>query len=278
LLDEFKPHVLLHCAAERRPDKLEGNEEWAMKINAELTDHIAELCKDRNIWMVYMSTNYVFDGKDAPYKEDDNTNPVNTYGVSKLAGETKMHDTYENGAILRVPLLYGPTDSLDESSVTQVFKNVKQSVDAKVKVDNWQQRYPTYTPDVANVLEAFSSAYYKNIVAKDNNADKKKFGGVFQWQAPEMHTKFTMAKIIAKIANISEDGLVSVDDGPGPNAAPRPHYEAMTCAKLEAILKEYDEPAFKKTGYATGFEKSIEEVLAKFVAPEAKAAPEKDAY
>lgn len=260
ILDDFKPDVLLHCAAERRPDKLENNEEWALKINSALTELIAGLCSDKNIWMVYLSTNYVFDGKCPPYTERDHPNPLNTYGKSKLAGEQKMNAVHPHAAILRVPLLYGPSVSVDESSVTQVLKVVQKGSGS---VDNWQERYPTYTCDLAKVLEAFASAYMKH----RSERDPTEFAGVFHWQSAEKHTKYTMAKVIATIAAVDESGLVPLNDGPGPNAAPRPQFEQMECGRLEAILgKYYPEMALQR--FRSTFEDSMRTVLDPLVNPQ----------
>lgn len=257
LLDEFQPHVLINCVAERRPDKLEGHMDYAMKINAELPRIIAELCKERSIWLVYMSTNYVFDGKAAPYAEDSATNPVNTYGVSKLAGEVALREEYIEAAILRVPLLYGPSDSLDESSVTQILKVVRQ---ASAKIDHWQQRYPTFTTDLAQVIEAFASAYVKR-----EATDTATFSGIFHWQAQQMHTKFTMAKVIADVAGIDASHLVPVDTAPSPGSAPRPQFEEMLCTRMHRLLGVDGKPE----RFFTDFKESISTTLAPFLrAPE----------
>ena len=62
IIAEFRPHVVVHLAAERRPDRLEKDEEFAYAINAEVPRNLAQICFDLGVWMIYLSTNYVFDG------------------------------------------------------------------------------------------------------------------------------------------------------------------------------------------------------------------------
>ena len=126
VVKEFKPHVLIHSAAERRPDIVENDERTCTKMNVGVTkalvEAINELNSDRETpdhFMVYISTDYVFDGTSPPYKPLDEPNPLNKYGKSKLEGEQVMH--HSEGAILRVPILYGDVEYLKESAVTGVY-------------------------------------------------------------------------------------------------------------------------------------------------------------
>eukprot|EP00747_Dinoflagellata_sp_TGD_P167670 gnl/TRDRNA2_/TRDRNA2_192462_c0_seq1.p1 gnl/TRDRNA2_/TRDRNA2_192462_c0~~gnl/TRDRNA2_/TRDRNA2_192462_c0_seq1.p1 ORF type:complete len:360 (+),score=52.55 gnl/TRDRNA2_/TRDRNA2_192462_c0_seq1:87-1082(+) len=226
--EDFKPNIVFHCAAERQPDKLENDEAYATRINVEAATSVAKLSEAHGCWLIYMSTNYVFDGTGAPYKEDGKTNPLNTYGKSKLGGEQAVAAACPQAAMLRVPLLYGPIEKVGETSVTALLNAIKASAP---KLDNWQERYPTSTEDVARVLESFAAKY-----VADGRSNPKDFRGIFHWQANEMHTKYTMALVIAEIAGIDTSNFIRVDDAPPPGAAPRPHIESMKCDRLEKLL------------------------------------------
>jgi S-adenosylmethionine synthetase len=78
---------VIHCAAERRVEVVDGDFDKALKINVSATEHLAKLCAEQGIYFVYISTDYVFDGKNPPYKIDSIPNPLNKYGLSKLKGE-----------------------------------------------------------------------------------------------------------------------------------------------------------------------------------------------
>lgn len=233
LLETLKPSIVIHCAAERRPDVLEKNKEKATKINVDVTSELGKLCKSMNIWMIYLSTNYVFDGEQSPYAEDAASNPINTYGMSKLEGEVALRTIHKEAAILRVPLLYGPIEYLGETSVTALLNAIQKD---GVSLDNWQERFPTCTSDLAEVLELFAASYLRR-----RKEAPDLFSGVFHWQANQMHTKYTMAVAIADIAGFDCNGFVHIDDAPKAGQAPRPHYEAMTCQRIEDIMREAGE-------------------------------------
>lgn len=128
VVKNFKPHILIHAAAERRPDVVENDEETCMKLNVGVTKTLASAINELNSdagapehFMLYISTDYVFDGSSPPYKPHDEANPLNKYGKSKLAGEQVMQAYNSDGGILRVPILYGKVESIKESAVTGVF-------------------------------------------------------------------------------------------------------------------------------------------------------------
>jgi S-adenosylmethionine synthetase len=266
-LDGFQPAVVVHCAAERRPDRLEGKADYADKINAQLPREIAELCRERNVWMIYLSTNYVFDGKDAPYAEDAPTSPLSTYGQSKLDGERAVMKAHPHAAVLRVPLLYGPLESLAETSVTALLPSI--SADAP-KFDNWQERFPTSSEDLAGVLEAFCAAF----AARGSSAPDE-FAGCFHWQANQRHTKYTMAVTIAEIDGAGTDRFVKVDDAPPAGSAPRPQFERMLCTRIERLLGIEGDP----DKFRSDFKESLARYLEPFLLPKEDSGadePEKD--
>lgn len=245
IITEFAPKVVVHCAAERRPDRLEKDEDYAFTINAEVSRRLAQICFDVGSWMIYLSTNYVFDGTATPYDENGIPNPLSVYGKSKYAGEEAVAKVSPLFALVRVPLLYGPIESLGETSVTQLLEAIRKNPSATL--DHWQERFPTMTTDTAQVLAAMSSAYI-------NSSTKEAFGGVFHWQANERHTKYTMALAIAEIAGMDPSKLVANESAPPPGGAPRPQFERMLCPRLEALLGCPDQ-------YRSDFRSSLEKCL-----------------
>jgi S-adenosylmethionine synthetase len=110
---EKKIDFLIHCAAERRPDVAEADPERAAKLNEASTRLLAELAAELDFGLVYISTDYVFDGKKPPYSSGDAPNPLNLYGRLKRAGEEavldirgKSSDQAKPLVVLRVPLLW----------------------------------------------------------------------------------------------------------------------------------------------------------------------------
>jgi len=136
--------------------------EGTKALNVAATRNLAQLCAAKGVLMIYLSTDYVFSGKEgeAPYETDARPAPPNLYGQTKLDGEHALLDEYEKagkqglGVVLRVPVLYGHAEVPEESAVNVLMDSVwkAQTEGAKMKMDHWSIRYPTNTEDVARVI------------------------------------------------------------------------------------------------------------------------------
>ena len=120
VVEEFRPTIVIHSAAERRPDIVEKNEEETKMLNVTATRNIAEASSKADAFFLYISTDYVFDGSNPPYKPTDKPNPLNKYGQSKLEGENVALEFLPKSGVLRVPILYGPVEYIHESAVTGI--------------------------------------------------------------------------------------------------------------------------------------------------------------
>jgi len=107
LFQKLEPDIVIHTASETNVDKCETEKEHAWKINAEGTRNIAVACSKVGAKLVYISTDYVFDGEKGNYDEQDKPNPINYYGVTKLEGENQVINNCKNYVILRTSVLYG---------------------------------------------------------------------------------------------------------------------------------------------------------------------------
>ena len=168
----MKPDVVVHCAANRFPDSCTANPEAARELNVESSRSLAEATTSRGIFLIYISTDYVFSGKpgEAPYRPDSSPSPPNVYGQTKLDGEKAVLDVAsKTGAtnkvvILRVPVLYGSCDEPKDSAVnvlmSQLWASQKlEDGQAKIQVDDYAQRFPTNTRDVGRVCRDISKLY-----------------------------------------------------------------------------------------------------------------------
>jgi S-adenosylmethionine synthetase len=183
-LRKESPDVLIHCAAERRPDVAMLDVEKTIQLNVGVCQQLAVLSDELSFKLIYISTDYVFDGKNPPYNEQSEPHPINFYGDSKLKGEQEILKA-KDSICLRVPILYGNTENLEESAVNILARTVydeKQGV-----VDDSCLRYPTYVSDIATVLLKLSLCKSK---------------GIYHFSAKEQFTKFQMCKIFAEIMNI----------------------------------------------------------------------------
>jgi len=253
LCDKIEPQLVIHCAAERRPQALQKNEAYATKINADVSQAIAKTCAKKGIWTIYVSTNYVFDGEHAPYSEDATPGgeKLSVYGASKLEGEKAFIEHHPDAAIVRVPLLYGPIESLEEATVSELLKKIQQSPDAKC--DNYQQRYPTSTTDLAKVFEELASIHLAR--GKD---EPQCCSGVFHWQAGQMLTKYTMSVALAEIFGIDHSQFKCVDKKAYPAQM---QYEGMNSGRMEKLFLESSD----KT--ADSFRSDFKTNMSKFLRP-----------
>ena len=147
----IKPDVIIHCAAWTAVDAAEEitNRNKVFRINAEGTRNIAEAAKSVDAKMVYISTDYVFDGKGSrPWEPDDKCYaPLNVYGESKLKGELAVSNILEKYFIVRIAWVFG----LNGSNFIKTMINVGKTHEV-VRVVNDQIGTPTYTLDLARLL------------------------------------------------------------------------------------------------------------------------------
>ena len=150
-LEEIRPDAIIHCAAWTAVDAAEDeeNKEKVHKINCEGTKFIAEAAKELDAKMLYLSTDYVFDGKgERPWEPDDKCYaPLNVYGQSKLDGELAVSSTLEKYFIVRIAWVFG----LNGKNFIKTMINVGKSHDT-VRVVNDQIGTPTYTLDLSRLL------------------------------------------------------------------------------------------------------------------------------
>ena len=150
-IEELKPDVIIHCAAWTAVDAAEdpANQEKVHKINAEGTAYIAEAAKAVDAKMVYISTDYVFDGQgERPWQPDDkNYAPLNYYGQTKLEGELAVAENLDKFFIVRIAWVFG----LNGKNFIKTMINVGKTHDTVRVVDD-QIGTPTYTKDLARML------------------------------------------------------------------------------------------------------------------------------
>lgn len=223
LLHECKPDIIIHCAAERRPDVVERHTEAAVNLNVHTTSTLAKEAAVCGALFLYISTDYVFDGRNPPYGEDDSPNPLNLYGRSKLEGERETLRHCPGAVVLRVPILFGDVESVTESAVTSLWLKV-QEVTETCTLDHCQQRFPTDARDVAVVCRKLCER------ARQDSSVR----GIFHFSAKEQMTKYEMAVAIAQAFNLPSNHLIPLSEQPAASAV-RPINSQLNCSRLELL-------------------------------------------
>jgi dTDP-4-dehydrorhamnose reductase len=164
-----KPQYCINSAAYTAVDKAESEQEMAMLVNGESVGHLAAICKKYNTKLIHISTDYVFDGEsETPYKEEDATNPINTYGASKLLGEQLCRKENEDSIIIRTSWVYS---SFGNNFVKTMIRLMKER--EEINVINDQVGSPTYAADLAKaILDIISSGKWESGIYHYSNQGK----------------------------------------------------------------------------------------------------------
>ncbi|KAI1821558.1 hypothetical protein F4861DRAFT_532862 [Xylaria intraflava] len=238
-LDTIKPNVVVHCAANRFPDKCDRDPEGTRALNVTATESLASFCAARDILLIYISTDYVFSGKpgDAPYAADATPQPTNLYGQTKRDGELATLDTFKRlnkqglGIVLRVPVLYGDAEVPAESAVNVLMDTVwaAQKTGAKIMMDHWALRYPTNTEDVGRVCLDVAVKYL-------NTVDRSALPHILQFSSEDKFTKYEICQAFSEIMGLPITAIEPITRGNDPSAGiQRPYDSHLSTAALKQI-------------------------------------------
>ncbi|MEW9700300.1 dTDP-4-dehydrorhamnose reductase [Paenibacillus sp. SI8] len=208
LLAAEKPDVVIHAAAYTNVDKAESETELAYQINAIGSLHMAKACEQIGAKLVYVSTDYVFDGaKGSPYDEIDTTNPNNVYGRSKLLGEKFVSMTCTRHFIVRTSWLYGTKGN---NFVTKVLEKAQAGGPLSMVDDQFGS--PTYCLDLA--------VFIQELIETDRF-------GIYHASNQGSCSRYEFAAEILKYAHLDHVPLVPVQSDLFPLPAPRPMNSAF---------------------------------------------------
>lgn len=148
VITESKVDAVIHCAAYTAVDAAEDNVDVCRKVNADGTRNIAEVCRDLDIKMMYISTDYVFDGQGTrPWEPDDERHPLNVYGQTKYEGELAVEELSDKYFIVRIAWVFGVAG---KNFIKTMLRLGKER--GAVSVVDDQVGSPTYTYDLARLL------------------------------------------------------------------------------------------------------------------------------
>lgn len=206
---------VVHCAAYTAVDAAEDNVELCRRVNAEGTENIAKVCKRLDLPMVYLSTDYVFDGEgERPWEPDDERDPLNVYGQTKYEGELAVERNLDKYFIVHIAWVFG----VNGKNFIKTMLNLAQNHDTITVVDD-QVGSPTYTYDLARLLvDMIETEKYGRYHATNE--------GLCTWYefAKEI---FRQAGVDVKVVPVTSEQFQA--------KARRPHNSRMNKDKLEAM-------------------------------------------
>ena len=217
-VESFKPDYIVNCAAYTNVDGAETDKERADAVNNIGVQNLADAALNTGARIIHISTDYVFDGsKRTPYNEDDETNPINEYGSSKLRGEESLKNSGASYIILRTSWLYGKNGKNFVNTILKLADSQK-----KIEVVNDQFGSPTYTKDIAYAIS--------EIIIKDNSKNE-----IYHLtNSSDGHT--TWYKFALEIVNVfkrTNCEIIPVSSDKSARAAKRPVYSVLDNAKIK---------------------------------------------
>ncbi|MHC2995226.1 MAG: dTDP-4-dehydrorhamnose reductase [Candidatus Atribacteria bacterium] len=220
---------IINCAGYTKVDKAEEEIDKAFKINKEGAKNIALFLPKRQVKLIHISTDYIFDGKQKEsftYKEEDETNPINIYGKSKLAGEKEIERILDRYFIIRTAWLYGLKGNNFVYTMLRLFKERDM---VKVVEDQWGS--PTYTVDLAKAILK---------IIKDDSVGYGIYHftneGVASWYEFAL-TIYDKAKRLGLIEENKKVEIQPIKTEDYPTKALRPRYSVLS---KEKIKKEFN--------------------------------------
>lgn len=208
---DYKPDIVFHCAAYTAVDKAEDERELCSDVNINGTKYIVDACSEVGAKLIFISTDYVFDGsKDGFYLEDDKVSPVNYYGKTKWLAEENVRG-YDNHIITRISWVFG----INGNNFVKTMLKLSDTRD-EISVVSDQIGSPTYTKDLSKVLVDMALSDKKGTYHVTND-------GTCSW--------YEFAKYIFESNNI--DIVVNpIKTSDYPTKAKRPHNSRMSKEKL----------------------------------------------
>lgn len=231
VLTDIHPDMVVHCAAYTNVDKAEEDLKTAELINVTGTENIAESCAKLGITLVYISTDYVFDGtKTEPYTPEDRANPINNYGMTKYEGEEVVRSLCEKYYIARTSWLYG------HHGKNFVETMIGMAERKEIKVVDDQIGCPTWTVELANgIIKLLSKPYGTYHVCGSGHATWYEFAKEIFKQYASLRGGEADAAILPNVKPCSTEEF--------PRPAKRPKYSIMAndgiCRNWQAALKDY---------------------------------------
>lgn len=159
-VNKHSPSIIINCAAYTDVDNSEIKKKTAYDINCNGVKNLVKICKNKKIYLIHFSTDYVFNGKDKKYREKDKTKPINYYGKTKEIGEQIIMNNLKSYVIFRLSWLIGNYSNNFLKKIVSILKNNKELYMVNDQVEN-----PTITFFVSKIIKICCENFYnkKNI-------------------------------------------------------------------------------------------------------------------
>jgi dTDP-4-dehydrorhamnose reductase len=235
VFNKYKPDVVIHSGAISKPDDCEKDQMLAYMVNVEGTVHLMMNAAEYKSFFIFISTDFVFNGKTGMYTEKDERQPVNYYGRTKMQAEDAVMDYEYDWCIVRTVLVYGKPQAGRDNILTVVKNKLEKGEGYNVFDD--QVRTPTYVEDLAAAIVAII---------------EKRANGIYHISGEDVLTPYQMAIQAAEFLNLDKSLLKKVVAADMPQLAIRPLKTGFNINKAKKEL------GYKPTSFKEGLKKTFE--------------------
>ncbi len=231
LVDSFAPTTIINTAAITNVDFCETNHDLCDQVNVNAVEILLEASKKKGIHLIHLSTDFVFDGEDGPYKETDKRNALSYYGQSKVRSEDILiNSDYKNWSIVRTIIVFGVGENMSRSNIVLWAKQALEKGDLLTIVDD-QFRAPTFAEDLAEACV---------------NIALKKAHGIYHISGPETFSILELVKRVAKAFGLNADTVSPISSSSLNQAAKRPPRTGFDLSKARMEI-DYDPMSFEES-------------------------------
>ncbi|MCP8322087.1 MAG: dTDP-4-dehydrorhamnose reductase [archaeon] len=221
IIPQYKLDAIIHTAAYTNVDDCEVNRDLAWKVNVEAVKYIAIASASINSHLTYVSTDYVFDGEKGFYVEDDDPNPINYYGYTKLKGEEFVRQHAKEWCIARPSVVYGWGQAHKQNFATWLLSNLNQKKEVRVLTDQYVS--PTLNTNLAEMLVEIA---------------ERKIIGILHTAGGTRINRYEFALRLAEIFNLNKDLIKPAKMDEMLWKAQRPQDSSLNVSKALALLNQ----------------------------------------
>lgn len=220
IIDKFRPDCVIHTVAMANVNECEKDPASCRLVNVESPRYLVTAAEKYNFHLIYLSTDFIFDGLNGPYDEQDLPNPLNEYGKSKLDAENLLRSSDCKWSIVRTILVYGmPHETGRSNLILWVKKTLEAKTEIKVVTDHF--RMPTLVNDVAKACLSIAS---------------KGAEGVFHISSDELYSVYEIALHVADFWKLDSSLISPVLSSSFPSSVSRPAYTGFIIDKAKVEI------------------------------------------
>jgi dTDP-4-dehydrorhamnose reductase len=217
MFKEIRPDAVIHTAAAADPNYCQTHKEESHKINVDASINVAGLCSDLKIPCVFTSTDLVFNGLNAPYREEDKVCPVNIYGEQKALAEEEILKRYPEAAVCRMALMFGIPGPASESFIQPMLRDMQEGKGLRLFIDEFR-----------NPISA-QTAVHGLFIALE------KIKGIIHLGGRERISRYDFGRLLVEVSGPHDAPLIPCLQKDVSMAAPRPPDITLESSKAYAL-------------------------------------------